>query len=261
MKAPFDFLLSSASAKSVFVVSLTILLAVVVDNVFRSLIRVPKHLDNRHARTYIAIFRNSITVVVYAIALHIIFLELGINIAPLLASAGIIGVVVGIGARSIVEDLLSGMFLLSQRSIAVGDYIRVDDSEGYVETIGFRTLSIRADDGTLAIIPNGQVKRVINFSRHRSNVFVDVTVKSDQKIDRVLSVMKYALSELQAEEGELGSTLYAGSSIDGIESYTADGRMVVRATIITSSPTRKEVARKYRYLVKKGFESKRLVFG
>lgn len=259
MNIPFLHI-SSGFARSAFTVSLTILIAVIVDNVLRSFIKLPKHFETRRSRTYVTIVRNIITVVVYAIALHVIFLELGINITPLLASAGIIGVVVGIGARSIVEDFISGVFLLSQDSIAVGDYIRIDADEGYIENIGFRTLSVRGDDGALYVIPNGQVKRVVNFSRHRSHVFVDITIKADQKIESVLGVLQEALADLQ-KDTKLISSLYPGSSVNGIESYTADGRMVVRTTIIINPVMRYEAARRFRYLVKKGFESKKLLFG
>jgi small-conductance mechanosensitive channel len=261
MNIPFlHFSFSSGFARSAFTVSFTLLVAVILDNILRLFIKLPKHFETRRSRTYVTIVRNSITVLVYAVALHAIFLELGINITPLLASAGIIGVIVGIGARSIVEDFISGVFLLSQDSIAVGDYIRIDTDEGYIENIGFRTLSVRGDDGALYVIPNGQVKRVVNFSRHRSHVFVDITLKADQKIENVLSVMRDALTELQ-EDPTLTSSLYPGSSVNGIENYTADGRMVVRTTIIIAPILRYEAARKYRYLVKKGFEAKKLIFG
>ncbi len=252
--------LSPDFVKSAFTVSLTILLAVIIDNVLRSFVRLPKHFETRRSRTYETIVRNIITVIVYGIALHALFLELGINITPLLASAGIIGIVVGIGARPIVEDLISGVFILSQEAIAVGDYVRIDTEEGYIENIGFRTLSIRGEDGALYIIPNGQVKRVVNFSRHRAHMAVDITVKADQKIESVIAEMNAALNEL-LKDPALVSSLYPGSSVNGIESYTADGRMVIRTTIIVTSVMRYETARKFRYLVKKGFEEKKLIFG
>lgn len=254
------FPISSGFARSAFTVSLTILLAVIADNVLRSFIKLPKHFETRRSLTYVTIVRNIITVIVYGIALHILFLELGINITPLLASAGIIGVIVGIGARPIIEDLISGIFLLSQDSIAVGDYVRIDTDEGHIESIGFRTLSLRGDDGALYVIPNGQVKRVVNYSRHRSHVFVDITVKADQRIDTVLAVMHAALVDLQ-KDAELTSSLYPGSSVNGIESYTADGRIIIRSTIIVSPVMRYEAARKFRYLVKKEFEVKKVLLG
>src|SRR5437016_3993333 len=124
------FTFSPALVKSLFTVSMTILIAILADNFFRMFIKLPKHFENRRAQTFVTIIRNIVTVIVYGIALHIIFIELGINITPLLASAGILGITVGIGARPLVEDLITGLFLLSQDSIAVGDYIRIDDIEG-----------------------------------------------------------------------------------------------------------------------------------
>lgn len=255
-----NFSFSPAIARTIFSVSLTILIAVIVDNLFRSFIKLPKHFDNRRAQTYVTIFRNIITVIVYGIALHVVFILIGINVAPLLASAGIIGITIGIGARPLVEDLVTGLFLLSQNSIAVGDYIRIDEIEGTIEAINFRTLDIRADNGALAIIPNGQVKKVINFSRHRSNVLIDIPVKSDQNIDIVLNAAKQALVLLQKDE-ELKTSLYPDAEVNGIEEFKLDNKFIVRTTILTYPARRFDIARKYRYLVKKEFEKHKLLLG
>src|SRR5437667_221240 len=194
------FSFSSELAKTFFSISLTILIAVVVDHLLRSLIRVPKHFDTRRSRTYVTILRNIIAVVVYAIALHVIFLELGINITPLLASAGIVGIALGLGAKSLIEDLIAGLFMLSQDSIAIGDFVKIDDVEGTIEQIGFRTLTINGDNGALSIIPNGQIKKVINFSRTKSRLQIDIPVKADQAIASVLKALEEALAQLQKDK-------------------------------------------------------------
>jgi small conductance mechanosensitive channel len=258
----FDFShpISSDVAETAFFISLTLLIAVVVNHLLRSLIRIPKHFDSRRARTYATVFRNVVTVVVYGVALQIILLELHINITPLLASAGIIGIIVGLGARAVVEDLLSGIFLLTQDSIAVGDYIKVEDSEGYIESIGIRSLSMRGENGALYIIPNGQIKRLVNFSRHKSHVFIDIPLKADQKVDAVIVVLKQALVDLHSDP-DLGASLYPGSSVDGVETFTLDGKVVLRVSVLTTPGMRHEAARKYRYLVKKAFEKHKLVLG
>src|SRR5260221_13402285 len=118
--------LSPEIIRSILYVIITILLTIIADHLLRSLIKVPKHFDNRRAQTYAAIIRNLVTIVIYVISLQIIFIILGINLTPLLASAGIIGLTVGIGARPLVEDLIGGLFLLSQNAIAVGDYISIE---------------------------------------------------------------------------------------------------------------------------------------
>jgi small conductance mechanosensitive channel len=239
-------------------VSLTILGAVVVDNILRYFIKVPKNFDTRRSRTYVSILRNIVTVIVYTVALYVIFLELKINITPLLASAGIVGLAIGLGAKTLIEDVIAGLSLLSQDSIVTGDVVRIDDAEGVVEHIGFRTLTIRAENNSLYIIPNGQVKRVINFSRHKIRFFVTIPVKVDQKIELVLKTFNDALALLEKDQ-TFADVLYPGSKVDGIEDFRLEGtHMIIRTTLATHPAHRLVVARHYRYLVKKEFEKRKL---
>lgn len=254
------FAISQETAKTYFYVCLILLIGVFLDHILRSFVKVPKHFDNRRARTFATIIRNIITIIVYTMVIFQVFALLNINVTPFLASAGIIGVAVGIGARPIIEDLITGLFLLSQNSIAIGDYIKVDEAEGTIETIGFRTLSIRHESGALYIIPNGQIKKVVNFSRHRSNVIIDVPVKIDQEITAVLKAVTDALTQLQKDK-EVASSLYSGSKINGLEDFKPTGPMLIRVTIITYPARRFEIARKYRYFLKKEFEKNKLQFG
>lgn len=254
------FPISSQTAQSYLNITITLLIAVLVDNLFRSFVKVPKTFDSKRAETYVTIFRNIITLIVYGVALHIIFVELGIDITPLLASAGIISVIIGIGARAIIEDLITGLFLISQHSISIGDYIKIDDTEGYIMTIGFRTLTIRAHDGSLSIIPNGQIKKLINFSRTRSHVIVDLPVKTDEDITKVLKAMNDALDQLKKDEA-LGKYVQQGSAVRGIEEFKAIGPMIVRTTILTNPNYRFDIGRKYRFFAKKEFEKNKIQFG
>lgn len=249
-----------STLKTLFFVSLTILIAIVVDNLLRSFVRVPKNLANRRARSYAMIFRNIITTVVYLISLNIIFIHLGINITPLLASASIIGLAIGIGARPIIEDLISGLFLLSEDIVATGDYVKIEEAEGTIETIGFRTLSLRDASGALYIIPNGLVKKLQNFSRNKSRVMIDIPVKVDQNIDKAVKAAEEALVNLQQQK-ELESSLFPGAAVNGIEDFKAAGPMIIRVSIITYPARRFEIGRKYRYLLKKQFEKNKIQFG
>ena len=157
--------LTPEAAMNLFFISLTILIAYVVTRILRVIIKLPENVENRRRETFATILRSVVTVIVYIIALHVIFGILEINIAPLLASAGILGLTIGMGARALVEDLIGGMTLLSQEAIAIGDEVEIDGSVGKIEKISLRVLMIRAKDGSLHIIPNGMVKKVINYSR------------------------------------------------------------------------------------------------
>jgi small conductance mechanosensitive channel len=255
-----NFPITPETARTYFNVAVTILISVILDNIFRSFIKVPKHFDNKRARMYVTIFRSVITFIVYAIAVNIVLVLLGINITPLLTSVGVIGVILGIGARQIIEDLLTGLFLLSQRTISIGDYVKIDDSEGTIESLSFRTLTIRTGNGALQIIPNGQVKRVTNFSRHRATVTINLPVKSDQQIEKVLEHAETALS-LVKKEKEFETVVFSGSKVNGIDEFKDAGIMIVQVTLITSPAMRWEIGRKYRYLIKKEFEKNKILFG
>lgn len=255
-----NFHLDASILKALIYILLTIVVAIVVDNILRSLIRVPKRLDTRHARTFTTILRNIITVIVYSITVYIIFTILGVNLTPLLASAGIAGVLLGLAARPVFEDFISGFFLLSQESIAVGDYIKIDDVEGYIEAIQFRTLTLRMESGATCIIPNSMVKRILNFSSHRSHVIIDIPTKSDAPIATALKAMETALAHIQKDK-DLETFILPGSTINGIEEFRPVGPMILRATLITYPSRRWEIARKYRQLVKQEFEKHKIHFG
>ncbi len=252
-------ILSDPMLKTFLYAGLTLLIAVLIDNVLRSLIKVPKHFTNKRTRTAAAIIRNIITTFVYIFAAYIIITLFGIDLTPLLASASVIGIVIGIGARSIIEDFVNGLFLLSLDSIGIGDYIKVNDSEGIVELIGARTLTIRASDGSVTIIPNGKVNDIVNFSRHKYNLFIDLPVKQNQEIDKIIDAAKSALDQLQ-KDADFAEALFPGSQVNGIENFSNPEIMTIRVTLTTSPIRRWDIGRRYRLLVKKEFEKQKLLF-
>lgn len=250
-------LLSTENIRNLIFICLTLLVGIVLDTLLRSLIKVPKKIENRRAGVYITIAHKTISTIIYIIALYLIFNQLGINLTPLLASASILGIIIGIGARALIEDLINGFFILSQDTIALGDYIKVDDAEGVVEKLGFRSLNIRGDSGETYIIPNGLVKKVINYSRHRSYLGVDFPIKSDQKIDLALSSLKTALENLN-EEAQFADFIHSGSEVMGIVDYKIEGRIILRIKLVTPLSYKYKAARRLRYLVKKQFEKNKI---
>ena len=257
---------SAAMIKTYLYAGITLLIAVLVDYILRSLIRVPKHFNNKRTNTAVAVIRNIITIFVYIFAGYIILTLFGINLTPLLASASVIGIVLGIGARDIVEDFINGLFLLSLDSIAIGDYLQIgttfiqgDVTEGVVERIGARTFTIRVADGSMHIIPNGQIKKIINYSRHKLNIFIDLPVKANQDIDKITKAAENALKQLQ-DDANYTDSLFPGSEVNGIEEFKNPEIMTFRITLTTSPIRRWEIARRYRFLVKKEFEKHKLEF-
>jgi moderate conductance mechanosensitive channel len=255
-----EFSWSPQLAKTLFSVATTLVLAIFADIILRSLIRVPHNFDTRRSRTFATILRNIMTVVIYSIAFYIILATIGINITPFLASAGIVTLVIGLGARTLIEDLINGLFLLSQDSIAIGDAVKIDDAEGKIERVNFRTLTIRSGDGSLHIIPNGQVKKVINLSRYKSRFSIEIPMKADQSIETVLKSANEALTLFEKDK-DMSALLLPGSVVDGIEDFKSDGHMILKTTLIVDYENRSTAARHYRYLLKKSFEKHKLSLG
>lgn len=240
-------------------VAMTLLITVVLNAILRSLIKIPKKLDSKRGRTYVSIVRSAISVLLFGIALHIIFIILNINIAPLLASAGIIGLAIGIGARSIIEDLIAGFFLLTHANLAIGDYISVGNGiEGIITDIGFRTITIRSASGALNIIPNGQVKLVTNYSHGQAVVEIDIPVKGEQNIDAIIEILQTVLTSLDKDTKD-NYHIHPESKVVGIQDIKAGNCVLLRVRIITAPHERETIDKEYRYRVVKRFAEKKIL--
>ena len=250
---------SEAMIKMYLYAGITLLVAVLLDYVFRSLIRFPKRFRNKRTNTVAAVLRNIVTIIIYVFSGYTILTIFGINLTPLLASASIIGIILGIGARSIIEDFVNGLFLLSLDSIAIGDYIQIGDTEGIIEHIGARTLRIRAQNGSVHIVPNSQIRELVNFSKHKFNLFIDLPIKANQDIIKVTQAAENALKQLQKDE-DFKDSLFPGSQVNGIEDFKNTEIMIFRVTLTTYPIRRWEIGRRYRFLIKKEFEKEKLIF-
>lgn len=253
--------LKDSTATNLVAIALTLAVTVILNSLLRSFIHVPSRLDTRRGRTYVSVIRNVISLILFAIALHIIFLILDVNIAPLLASAGIVGITIGIGARNLVEDLIAGFFLLTQDTIAIGDYVNVGGGafEGTIEDIGFRTIKIRGMNGTLIILPTGQVRQVINYSRGRSNIFVDLPVKADQDVDKIIKALTAIINEMKTDK-KMDYRIAEGSYVHGVQNIAAGNALIIRVVLITSPSLRFIAEKEYRYRVVKTFKKEKLQF-
>ena len=237
-----------------------IIIAIIIDLALRSLIKVPKTIANKKVHTAAMFFRNVVTTIIYIVAANIILVKIGIDLTPILASASIMGIVIGISVRNVIEDLISGLFMLSRDTIVIGDYIKVDDIEGTVEAIGFRAVTLKQQDGSRCVIPNGQVKKFINYSRHRSSVLVDFPIKADQKIDKVTTAMQEAL-ELMKKDKRFAENIQSGTGLTGIENIQPVGPMIFRVTVVVPPHMRLDAGRAYRAYAKKACEKYRVAFG
>lgn len=153
--------------------------------------------------TLIKLFQAVASVALLIVAIVMIFDELGIAIAPILASAGIVGVAVGFGAQSLVKDIISGAFIILESQFSVGDVVKVDDLAGGVEEINLRTIVLRGADGGVHIIPNGEISRVTGLTRDWSRLVLDIDVAYDADLAKASLTLERILQDYAAEHADI----------------------------------------------------------
>ena len=172
-----------------------------------------------------------------------------VDITPLLAGAGVVGLAVGLGAQGLIRDLLSGFFILLENHFGVGDVIRVNNLySGLVEHLDLRRTILRNQEGSVITIPNGEIHVVANLTREWSRAVVDIAVPIKEEIDRVMDVLERAGDALMAEP-EAGPLLLERPEILGVEALT-ESQVTIRVLLKTQPTKQWQVGRRYRALVK-----------
>jgi moderate conductance mechanosensitive channel len=202
----------------------------------------------QRAETIGAVLRNVIAVVIWSIAVLTILSELGVNLAPLIAGAGIAGVALGFGAQSLVRDFLSGLFMLLENQYGVGDEVDLGPATGTVEGVSLRTTRVRDLDGVVWHVPNGQVLRVGNKSQQWGRALVDVPIAYDADLVRATEVLRRVAAEVAADD-DLGELLVDEPSVLGVESLAPE-RIVLRVVARTRPQEQAPIAREIRARVK-----------
>lgn len=205
------------------------------------------------ANTVAQVLRSVATAVVYGVALLMILGELGINLGPLLAGAGIAGVAIGFGAQSLVKDFLSGLFMLVEDQYGVGDIVDVGETTGTVEAVTLRTTRIRDLEGALWHVPNGAITRVANHSQQWAQAVLDVRVAFDADLDHAKAVVLRTAEQLRAEEGPEGRII-AAPEIWGVEALGPDG-VVIRLVAKTKPSAQWSVRRELWGRLKEAFDA------
>jgi small conductance mechanosensitive channel len=176
------------------------------------------------------VLRSVISFVIGVIAGFMILGEVGIDLRPLLAGAGILGLAIGFGAQSLVKDFLSGVFILVEDQFGVGDIVQIDaDASGTVELVSLRTTRLRAVDGTVWHVPNGQIAKVGNKSQLWSRSLLDVEVAYDTDIDHAKQVIQETADTVWKEQ----DSVLEQPDLWGVEALGANGvtiRLVVKTT-------------------------------
>ncbi|GAA1700479.1 mechanosensitive ion channel family protein [Fodinicola feengrottensis] len=202
--------------------------------------------ERRHqrAKTIGSVLRSVTSIVIGAVAVLTILGQLGINLAPLLASAGIAGVALGFGAQTLVRDFLSGIFMILEDQYGVGDTVDVGEASGTVEAVGLRCTQLRDVHGTVWYVRNGEVIRVGNRSQGWAVVVIDVPLPYGTQLDQASSVIRTAAQTL-ADDERFATDLLDPPEVLGIEQMTNLG-ITVRVTVKTTTDSQWRVGRELR---------------
>jgi moderate conductance mechanosensitive channel len=204
-------------------------------------------------RTLVPLMQSICQYVLYFGSCVVMLGVLGVDTRPILAGAGILGLGVGLGAQSLVTDVVSGFFILFENQYLVGDYVQIGDATGTVEGVSIRLTQVRDGHGKLFIIPNGQIKAVVNYSKGYINAVVDVRVPAGTDLESVFRAMAEAGLRLrQARKEVLAETHVQGL----VELGTSE--MVVRAVTKVEPGTHGAMQSEYRRLLKQVLDQERV---
>jgi moderate conductance mechanosensitive channel len=213
---------------------------------------VRKRLREQRSRT-LASLLNNVGVIVIALVAILTILNNFIQIGPLLASIGILGLAISFGAQSLMKDLISGTFMLAEGQVAVGDVVRVRDTSGLVEKITLRTLVLRDIHGVVHVIPNGTVETLSNLTKSWSRAVLEIGVAYKEDVDRVMDVM---LDEAMVmfQDPDWAPVLVEEPVVPGVERFD-DSAVTIRIMFKTLPLKQWEVGREYRRRIKKRFDA------
>src|SRR3954464_395858 len=208
-------------------------------------------LREKRGRTISQLLRSVGRVVIVTIAILLTF-NVFINIAPILAGAGILGLAISFGAQSLVRDIISGFFILLENQFAVGDVIDAAGKNGVVERMVMRVVVLRDIEGTMHVIPNGEIKVVSNKTRGWARAVVDITVPNSEDVDRVLEVVRNEAEQF-SKDSVWSLQLDGPVEVLGVEELR-DNSVVIRTLLKTQPGSQWSVGREFRCRLRKRFE-------
>ena len=206
----------------------------------------------QRAKTMGDLLKSVITGVLIAVFGTMILSQLGVNIAPIIASAGILGIALGFGAQSLVKDFLSGVFMIFEDQFGVGDVIDVGAASGTVEAVSLRVTRLRDLDGTVWYVPNGEILRVGNKSQNWSRAVVDIGVGYDEDLARAKKVLAEVAHDLWEDE-DFRSVIIEEPEVTGVEALNPDA-ITLRVLVKTAPMEQWGVARELRQRIKARFD-------
>jgi small conductance mechanosensitive channel len=207
----------------------------------------------KRADTLGSIVRYAVQVVVWVIALMMILGALGIEIGPILATAGVLGLAVGFGAQSLVQDVISGFFILLEDQVRVGDVVEIAGKGGLVERINLRMIVLRDLSGNVHYVRNNQIDVVTNMTKEFSYYVFDIGVAYREKVDEVVEVMQQVGADLRADP-DYQEDIIDDLEILGLDQF-GDSAVIIKARFKTQPIKQWRVGREYNRRLKAAFDA------
>lgn len=208
----------------------------------------------RRVTTLLGVLRTISLALVWGVVSVISLDQVGLDITPILAGAGIIGLAVGFGAQNLVRDLISGFFIVLEDQVRVGDVAVINGTGGQVESLTFRTIALRDVAGTVHVFPNGTINTLANMTKSWSAYVLNIGVAYREDTDRVVEVMRQVADELGREPG-FRDKLLEPIEIFGVDEF-GESAVVIKARLKTRPMEQWAVGREYRRRLKKAFDAR-----
>jgi len=205
-------------------------------------------------KTLVPMINTAIKIAAGFIGGIVILDQLGVNTAPILAGAGIVGLAVGFGAQTLVKDLINGLFILFEESIRVGDYTDLGKNGGIVEAVGLRTVKLRDVSGNVHVVPNSSIDTITNMSKEFSRTVLDIGVAYKENVDEVMEIMR-EIGEEMRNDPEIGENILEPIEIFGLQSFE-DSAVVIRARLTTKPLKQWGLKREFNRRIKKIFDQR-----
>lgn len=210
----------------------------------------------KRAETLVKLLRQGIIILIWLMVLLLILRQLGIDVGPILASAGVVGLAVGFGAQNLVRDVISGFFMILENQIRVGDVAVINGTGGLVEQINFRTIVLRDSAGTVFVFPNGSITTLANMTRDWSAYVFNIGVAYKEDVDHVIDVMKQLGQELR-QDPKFGASMQGDIEVFGIDKFN-DSAIVIQGRLKTLPIKQWDVGREYMRRLKIKFDAERI---
>ncbi len=211
----------------------------------------------QRAKSLGSLLKSISTTMVYGIAFVMVLSEIGINVAPILASAGVLGLAIGFGAQNLVKDFLSGVMMMVEDQYGVGDAVDLGEAVGTVENVGLRVTRVRDVDGTVWYVRNGEILRVGNQSQNWARTVLDIAVSYSEDLNRVRNVLTDVAHSLWEDE-DYRDIIIEEPEVWGVQNLAPDA-VVVRVTLKTAPMQQWAVAREMRERIKARFDHEGIV--